>query len=209
MDNFNLKKYLIENKVTRNSRMVTEAMDTTYPISDEIANAFRMDVVKLKKEADSKYGFSKYEEGTDYKWAIGRGDDFPNALVIINSTMTQDPQVAKFIAWVEEDEDSMSETKKKHSKMMNEASEEEQHDLFWDLTEETGLEDILAELKLEGGITSEQLVRWIKDNWNSLDDEYEIGTALKVFKDAGITLDHVTGWIESHWYRIGDGTEES
>ena len=30
MDNFDLKKYLIENKVTRNSRMIKEAKEVSY-----------------------------------------------------------------------------------------------------------------------------------------------------------------------------------
>lgn len=112
MDNFDLKKYLIETKVTTNSRMLKE--DATsgpdsfiYAISDDVANDLRMDIEKLQKEADIEYGFSKYKEGTDYEWAIGRGDDFPNALVVLNPKMIQDPKVTEFIAWVEKDEDSL------------------------------------------------------------------------------------------------------
>ena len=82
-------------------------------------------------------------------------------------------------------------------------------DHFFDTVMNTNLEDILAELKLEGGISLESLVKWIKGNWDKLTDEYEIGTALMKFKDEGFSLEHVVGWIEAHWNRINEGLKEA
>jgi len=46
-----------------------------------------------------------YTEGDDYEWIIGRGDDYPNTLVILSDTMQKDDKFIKIIRAELEDEE--------------------------------------------------------------------------------------------------------
>ena len=61
-----------------------------YPIHMRIAKLFSMDIEDLQEECDTEYGLNKYSQDMDYKWIMERGDDFPNAIQIINKRMLSD-----------------------------------------------------------------------------------------------------------------------
>lgn len=89
MDNFNLKKFLVENKLTRNSRMLNENQQVVKTLT------FGYDFEFVQEVED--YLADTYQEGTDYITHIGREDDAMNALDILNPELLQDQELMSLI----------------------------------------------------------------------------------------------------------------
>ena len=68
MDNFDLKKYLVENKVTTNSKMVTEAADPSLQVVDFEEQDKYGDklMVRTADGKDELYMFSSAQDDLDY-----------------------------------------------------------------------------------------------------------------------------------------------
>ncbi len=75
-----------------------EGMDSSFEeivaIHPSHMQAFDFDVDAMAKEAF----LNRYQEGVDYEWAYGRGDDFPNAVIIKNPKLLQDRDVKMALA---------------------------------------------------------------------------------------------------------------
>ena len=98
---FNLRNFLTENKLTRVSKLIKEEKTTTYTISDDMANSFGMNMEEFEETLQQRYGFKNYEEDVDYEWHFGRGDDFPNAVTILNKDMESDRRIQRFLEEIE------------------------------------------------------------------------------------------------------------
>ena len=144
-DNFDLKKYLIENKVTTNSRMLNENVNDLTGLLNKIetilnrkspdflyVDELRDCVTLILGDYSSRSTWSiieDLEEGLDnspgYTFVTGYGDDIPNALEIKQeadlSLLSNFVDEIDFVLDnAEEGDEDMTETKKKHSKMMKE-----------------------------------------------------------------------------------------
>jgi hypothetical protein len=89
MENFNLKKFLVENKLTSNSRMLKEEQQPVETFT------FGYDFEFVQEVED--YLADTYQEGTDYVTHIGREDDAMNALDILNPELLQDQELMSLI----------------------------------------------------------------------------------------------------------------
>lgn len=89
MDNFNLKKFLVENKLTANSRLLKEEQQPAETFT------FGYDFEFVQEVED--YLADTYQEGTDYVTHIGREDDAMNALDILNPELLQDNELMSLI----------------------------------------------------------------------------------------------------------------
>ena len=94
-NNFDLKKFLVENRLTTNSRMVNE--EEGHLVS------FGYDLRSI--EAVVKHLQSKYKEGEDYELHIGRGDDLPNAITIKNPALEKDDDLNDMLNAAQNDSD--------------------------------------------------------------------------------------------------------
>ena len=73
--NFNLRKFLSENRLPTNIKENNEIY-------------FGYDLDRIEDVVD--YLESKYKEGHDYELHVGRGDDLPNAVTIKNPNLNKD-----------------------------------------------------------------------------------------------------------------------
>jgi hypothetical protein len=89
MENFNLKKFLVENKLTSNSRLLNEEREQVELFT------FGYDLDNVQEVED--YLMDNYEEGVDYKAHVGMGDDTMNALDILNPELLQDKELMRLI----------------------------------------------------------------------------------------------------------------
>ena len=151
-DNFDLKKYLIENKATTNSRMLSE--DWTEPeggLIDSAAKSFPQLIKKYGLEA-VKVAFDIIYENT-YGYAIENRADEEKAEKYAEEEILEkvedfkkDPTdlenlIIDTLADMEAD-NGMTEMKKKHSKMINEAETLNLHDMDEDTFDELYIKHI-------------------------------------------------------------------
>lgn len=90
MDTFNLKNFLIENKLTYNSKRIQEHSTVLHLYT------FGYDLENI--EEVQQYLENSYEEGVDYGISIGIGDDVMNGFEVYNPEMLQDRQLLALIA---------------------------------------------------------------------------------------------------------------
>lgn len=89
MENFDLRKFLVENKITTNSRMLKEVQQPVELFT------FGYDLENVQEVGD--YLIDNYEEGVDYEAHVGIGDDTMNALSIFNPELLQDSELIRLI----------------------------------------------------------------------------------------------------------------
>ena len=90
MENFNLKKFLVENKLTTNSRLLNEEHQSLKLYT------FGYDIENVEQVQD--WIEDNYTEGVDYEIHVGMGDDMMNGLDIHNPEMLQDQELQSLIA---------------------------------------------------------------------------------------------------------------
>lgn len=83
-DNFNLRAFLSENKLTKNAKLLNENQ-----VVKQLTFGYDLENVQEVEE----YITDNYEEGVDFTMHVGRGDDVMNALDILNSEMLKDGEL--------------------------------------------------------------------------------------------------------------------
>ena len=155
MENFNLKKFLVENKLTSNSRLLKEEQQPVETFT------FGYDFEFVQEVED--YLADTYQEGTDYVTHIGREDDAMNALDILNPELLQDQELMSLIRnctgeghFEEDDEDTgREEIEKWYFNTHPQADELSQEE------EEAGVEAHFEEWNA------------VKDQYDSIEDYFE------------------------------------
>jgi len=69
-------------------------------INYDLALSLGMNFSKLKEIANEEFAFEKFEEGVDYKWHIGYGDNFPTCIEILNKDIENDLDVIGFLDFI-------------------------------------------------------------------------------------------------------------
>ena len=82
-------KKLIREEIKKALRMEANG-EEVIELNMKLFRLFNGDMEDLQDECDNEYGLVKYTQDKDYEWAIGRGDDFPNALIIKVKTIEYD-----------------------------------------------------------------------------------------------------------------------
>ena len=145
-EDFDLKKYLVENKLTVNSKNTTTEVKLKpnrmlpsgrkpgrkgkdFPIGDETCHTYRYDIDNLIDDAKEYLGqydggligydeFEATDTGIDYQWAIAMGDDFPHAIIVKNPAILKDKVAMGFIRSLKESKSIYTEVKLKPNRML-------------------------------------------------------------------------------------------
>ena len=94
-------KKLIREEIKKALRMEANG-EEVIELNMKLFRLFNGDMEDLQDECDNEYGLVKYTQDKDYEWAIGRGDDFPNALIIKNKSMLSDAGIMDMIDFLQQ-----------------------------------------------------------------------------------------------------------
>lgn len=169
-DNFDLKKYLIENKATTNSRMLSEALDFKVKL---LVPTVYYDVT-TGELADSPYEWYTEDELEDAD-VTSYTDGTELATVVFDSDMTRAKQMERQYPGLFKvmPTGGMTEMKKKHSKMMKEASNSDREAIEnWYHRTNFYIDDLSPE-EIEKGI-QDHYEEWtaVKDQYSSIEDYF-------------------------------------
>jgi hypothetical protein len=171
-------KALVESKKAKRSKMMKENKGgvKTFTIGNDAYKTYGYDIDALEDDAKEYLGTydggikgydgdESVDTGADYQWAIARGDDFPNAIIVKNPAILKDEAAMGFIRGLKAG---------KHSKMMKE-NEGSVRDQISDWYHKTNFYiDEKSPEEIEDAVNAHyDEYMAVKDQYNNIEDYFE------------------------------------